>query len=186
MGFGELDAIVVNVFDSLGTGAGNREAAAIQTPRRARPRRVHPHQEENYSCDEAEQEGPHSSAARTANLSPTLRTAAPSPPDPAPDVRRQGDKRADLDAISIGRDRGFDTTSMDDPDFLLSEEEEKFVEQTVAWLAARPNPDILLDRIWNRLIDVTEAEEARLEPYDEVEEKGEGSAGETRDEEGMT
>jgi hypothetical protein len=36
---------------------------------------------------------------------------------------------------------------------LLGEEEEKFIEETVAWLQDRPNADILIATIWSRVVD---------------------------------
>ncbi len=146
---GELDAIVVKIFNSMSGRADERGGPPPQQPA------VDP-------CEPPRQREPAPlRAGRTSTDPSPTREAAPRGVSSYP----EDDAR-------------------EDQDFLLNEEEEKFVERTVAWLNERPNPDILLDRIWNRLIDLTEDEEARL-AADEDEgttapgESAEDEAGET-------
>ncbi len=63
--------------------------------------------------------------------------------------------------------------------WLLSSEEQDFVDRTVAWLRDRPNPDLLLEHIWRLLVakldaaevDATEKEsDVRAEMVDEEDE----------------
>jgi hypothetical protein len=55
----------------------------------------------------------------------------------------------------------------------LTPEEEKFVNHIAAWLAPRPNADLLLERIW----EVLRRREAAVPPHNAVEiDGGDGSA----------
>ncbi len=50
--------------------------------------------------------------------------------------------------------------------WLLSPEEQDFVDRTVAWLRDRPNPDLLLEHIWRLLVaklDAADADETERE-----------------------
>lgn len=50
--------------------------------------------------------------------------------------------------------------------WMLSSEEQDFVDRTVTWLRDRPNPDLLLEHIWRLLVaklDAAEAEESERE-----------------------
>jgi hypothetical protein len=75
-------------------------------------------------------------------------------------------KRAESD-----EDRGRDPATGITPEPFLTEEEEDFIGRTVAWLIIRPDPDILLERIWNQVIDAgkgpsapDQADSAPVEP----------------------
>ena len=142
---GELEAIVVNIFDSIAGGAsGHGAVTGIRgsQPPKARAQSSWRMDEETDDFSEVWQE-------------PVSPSEAPRQPQRQ---RRPGDAPAEqAETPADDPDLGAETEA--DHGYLLNEEEEKFVEQTVAWLSSRANPDILLDCIWNRLITLTEEEE---------------------------
>lgn len=132
---GELDRIVAGLLDTLGPD----EAA----PPRSRARQPEP--------------PPHPSlGASIANLA-ARRVAAPRPVRPPSDDFADGPDPPSPDSFTdVPLPEECDRSpaaSEVAPEPFLTEEEEDFIARTVAWLAARPDPDVLLERIWNLVID---------------------------------
>jgi hypothetical protein len=141
---GELDAIVVGIFEGLEESGGTDGGGPGRMRRSEVTRNLSASQRGNVIYEQAwRQNGKSARPSINPNQSegPRHKPAAESV-----------DGEAEAGTI----------VDVPDADYLLNEEEEQFVEQTVGWLAQRPNSDILLDRIWNRLIDVATDEAAEL------------------------
>ena len=134
--YGELDAIVVQLFDDLATedglprsavSAAMRAASSQRSPRPAdqRPRpassvesRPRRDQGERLTGDEASENEPNGPAQRGG-----------------------ASEEFDLERLFAEESR------LEEDAQSLTPEEEKFIQDAVAWLAPRPNADLLLDRI---------------------------------------
>lgn len=179
---GELDAIVVNIFNSLNGGAGTTaEDTGGRSKQTARSRQRPLASTSDANVVHGEAWAASLPPETVVGAGEPLRQRDPASPRPS---RTSADRAPAREAASPGCDPYAEGGTEGDVDFLLNEEEEGFIERTVAWLKERPNPDILLDRIWNRLIDLTEEEEARISDVeDAVDSSPDESAG---NEEGET
>ena len=139
---GELEAIVVNIFDSFGGGA--KSMRGPQQPKSRPP--------SSWCLDED-----------ISDNGEVWKEPGPPPESALQHQRRRRPPPAPIEQVEVPANGGdTDAETARDQGYLLDEEEEKFVEQTVVWLSSRANPDILLDCIWNRLIDLPEEQEANL------------------------
>ena len=161
---GELDQIVADVFDIV-------SAAEAQA---------------NYPG------APHRRGRLSYNERDNVIFAQAWPPAPAagatvpqqqvwPQAWEPDDPHAEPDLVDPGAQAI--ATPETGPDLLLNEEEESFINNAVAWLAARANPDILLERIWNLLLRHKGADEGNAEPASEQNDTIPDGAGEESTEE---
>jgi hypothetical protein len=141
---GELDAIVVGIFETFEASGGTEKPEASRIPRGEVTRNLSVPQRGNVIHEQSWRQN---SKSTRPNVKPNQSEGLPHGPA--------------VESADGGAEAG-PVADVPDADDLLNEEEEHFVEQTVGWLARRPHPDILLARIWNRLIDLAADEEAEL------------------------
>jgi hypothetical protein len=136
-----LDRIVAGLLDTLGPDA------AVPPPR-SRSGQPEPQPRPSLAASIADL------AARRAAATRPVR----SPSDDFADANPPTDLFTDM-PLPEERDRRSAASEIATEPF-LTEEEEEFIARTVAWLAARPDPDILLERIWNLVVPGSARDEA--------------------------
>jgi hypothetical protein len=158
--YGELDEIVVQLFDDLAT-EGELPESAVPAARRAASSQPGSRRPNHRPMPASTAD---SAPRRDLGVRLARNAASENEPDgPAP-------RAAVPDQFDIERLFPDESQREDDADSLMPEEE-KFIEHVVAWLAPRPNADLLLDRIedtlWLNAAGVSRHDPAEKEHGDE-------------------
>jgi hypothetical protein len=158
--YGELDEIVVRLFDDLAAQDKLPESTVSAVRRAASPQPSSRRPNHRPMPASAADSAPR----RDLGVRPVRNAASENEPD-GPTPRPAVPDEFDIERLFA------DESQHDDDADSLTPEEEKFIEHVVAWLAPRQNADLLLDRIeqtlWLNAAAVSRHDPAEKEHGDE-------------------